>query len=41
MTFIAIGFTLNHSSPHSVFATLLHMTLSLMKNNVAQPRNCF
>lgn len=35
MTFIAVGFTLNHSSLCFVFATSLHVTLSLVKNNVA------
>jgi hypothetical protein len=34
MTSIATGFTLNHSSLHSAFATLLHMILSFMKKNV-------
>lgn len=39
--FIAIGFTFNHSSLHSVFATWLYMTVPFMKRNVVSPSNCF
>ena len=39
--FIAVGFTFNHSSLHSVFATWLYMTVPFMKKNVVLPSNCF